>query len=269
MTGELTVPLVTIGGATFNNMVVGVGHIVSGPSGAIPNGSEDAYDTASDQLTVPTVTVGNTTYHNVVATVASVVSIGTGFGMDAYDGTTLDISYVQAGGTVYYSVAITIGRVISVGTGMPTFARDVYDPASNHLTIAAVQFGSNVYTNVVVTAGTIASVGGISPAVTPTPLSTDFKCYGVCFNPKTLHVINTSMATVNISSITVTGPSAGGHPVFTETNNCPLSLGVAQSCAVAVSFGSPNVPARYQGRLVCADDAAGSPQIADLFGWML
>ena len=269
VTKELTVPVVTIGAATFFNMVVTVGPVVRGPTGDVPNGSEDAYDTASSQLTVPTVTVGNATYHNVVATVASVVSLGsTGGGMDVYDGTNLGIYYVQTGSTIYHIVAITIGSVVSVGTGLPTFARDVYDPASNHLTIAAVQVGSNVYTNVIVTVGTIVHVGSKSPPVSQTLFGMNWRCAMSCLYPQTVHMINSGTAIRNISSVTVQSPIAGGQPVFTESNNCPASLGVAQSCAITVSFGSPNIFVNYAGTLLFAHDAAGSPQTVKLSGFV-
>jgi VCBS repeat protein len=158
--GQLTLPAVTIGNATYSDMVITVGHIVSGPTGTAPESSGDIYNPATTQLTVPEALVGATTYHNVIITVGSLVSIGSIDGADAYDGTYLSISSVQVGGTVYSNAVITLGKLISVAGGMPTAVRDQYDPATRQLLIPAVEYGGNVYTNVTITVGTIVSVGG-------------------------------------------------------------------------------------------------------------
>src|SRR5580692_10612950 len=71
---QLTMPQVVIGGATYTNMVVTVGNIVTPPSGATAHGSEDSYDPQTNLLTIQTVIVGPTTYHNAVVTVAGLVS---------------------------------------------------------------------------------------------------------------------------------------------------------------------------------------------------
>jgi hypothetical protein len=82
-------------------------------------------------------------------------------------------------------------------------------------------------------------------------------------------MINTGTAILNISSITVTSPIAGGLAVFTESNNCHANLGAAQSCAITVSFGSPISFRYYEGTLIFANDAAGSPQTVALAGIVL
>jgi hypothetical protein len=46
---------------------------------------------------------------------------------------------------------------------MPGNVRDVYDPATNQLTIAAIQLGTTVFTNAVVTVASLVSVGGAGP----------------------------------------------------------------------------------------------------------
>src|SRR5450631_160929 len=91
---NLTIPSVTIGSATYSNMVVVVGTIVSGPTGAAPNSSGDFYNPANNQLTIAAVSYGPSTYYNVVITVKSLVSIGGTAGADTYDGITLTIPSV-------------------------------------------------------------------------------------------------------------------------------------------------------------------------------
>ena len=164
---QLTIPAAVIGSATYSNMVVTVGSIVSGPAGSAPNGTLDSYDPGTNQLTVPAVTVGSGTYYNVVVTVGGLVSIGGVSGADSYNGGNLSISQVQLGGTVYDRVVVAegLGNVISVSGGMPTYVPDTYSAQTNELAIPAIQAGNRVYTNVIVSAGTLVGVGGVASAV--------------------------------------------------------------------------------------------------------
>ena len=120
---QLSIPVVAIGSATYSNMLVTVASIVSGPSGATPNGAEDSYDPGTNELTIQSVTVGSATYHNVVVTVAGLLSIGSVSGADSYNGSELSISDVQVGGITYDDVVIAVGGVVAVNGGMPTLSR--------------------------------------------------------------------------------------------------------------------------------------------------
>jgi uncharacterized repeat protein (TIGR03803 family) len=159
---QLSIPSVAIGAATYSNVLVTVGAIISGPSGSTPKGSEDRYDPGNNQLTVQSVTVGAATFHNVVVTVAGLLSIGSVSGADSYNGVDLGISLVEVGVNFFRDVHVGVGQVIRVAGGMPTLGPDTYDSASNELAIPAVQVGSHVYTNVVVSVGHLVSVGGLS-----------------------------------------------------------------------------------------------------------
>jgi uncharacterized repeat protein (TIGR03803 family) len=156
-------PSLAIGTATYSNVVVNVGNILSGPTGSVANGTVDSYDPGNNQLTVQSVNFGGNTYHNVVVTVAGLVSIGGVTGADSYNGTDLSISLVQAGGTVYDHVVVAeaLSNVVSVAGGMPTFVPDTYNSLTNLLDISAVQVGNRVYTNVIVSVGQLLAVGGI------------------------------------------------------------------------------------------------------------
>jgi uncharacterized repeat protein (TIGR03803 family) len=160
-TRQLTIPSIVIGYATYSDMVVTVGTIVSGPSGNTALGSVDTYNPGNNQLTVQTVTVGAATFHNVVITVSGLLSIGTVSGADTYNGGDQAISLGQTGNTIYGNVHITVGSVVSVAGGMPTFGPDTYDSISHLLAIPAVQVGSRIYTNVVISLGRLESVGGV------------------------------------------------------------------------------------------------------------
>jgi hypothetical protein len=204
-TTELTIPSVSIGGATYLNVVATIAGIVSGPTGPSSKGDEDSYDTATGQLTIPWVNVGATSYVNVVATVREFISFGHVSGADTYS-TDLIIPFVQVGDRVYNNVTVSVGSIVKMMLGAPKNPRDVYDPVTGQLYIAAVQVGGNVYTNVVVTPGTIKSVGGISPPVTLAPAVLDFSCSiyanggGGC-TPQEVLLINSGTATFSFSEI--------------------------------------------------------------------
>ena len=153
---QLSIPVITIGSATYSNMVVVVGKVVSGPTGASSHGVP-SYDPASGEMVVPVVTLGNNTYYNVVITVASILSLG---GLDTYDGAHLNIPFVTVlGGAAYTHVVVTVRSIVGVAGGLQTLAEDQYNPATGQLTIPAVFAYGKVYTNVVVTVGTVVSFG--------------------------------------------------------------------------------------------------------------
>jgi hypothetical protein len=160
--GQLTLPTVSIGGAIYSDMVITVGHIVSGPTGIAPESSGDTYNPATGQLSISQALVNSTTFHNVVITVGSLVSVGEVIGADTYDGADVLISSVQVGGTIYENVVITVGALVSVKGGMPSAVRDQYNPANHELLIPAVEFNGHVYTNVTITVGSVVSIGGHS-----------------------------------------------------------------------------------------------------------
>ncbi len=163
-TGLLSIPIASIGNGRYDNMVVRVGSIISGPTGSAPDGSAVTYDPATKQMIVPAVTVGSTSFYNVGITIAGLVSIDNVTGVDTYDGVRLTIPSVQVqGGPAYHDVVVTVGSIVSAGGEMPANIRDVYNPATKQLTIAAVQPGSKVYTNAIVTVASVVSVGGSGP----------------------------------------------------------------------------------------------------------
>ena len=100
--------------------------------------------------------------------------------------------------------------------------------------------------------------------------------YAISFTPSTLalpsvvpHNSSTATATVtndgsmpvNISGISI--PNANG--VFSQTNNCPTTLAVNQTCTILVVFTPPDsVP--YTKTLQILDNALGSPHLLTLTG---
>jgi hypothetical protein len=111
---------------------------------------------------------------------------------------------------------------------------------------------------------TIALSGnGSSPAASavtlnPTSLAFAGQQMGTTSSAQTVTVANSGNATLNISGIQVSGD-------FAQTNTCPTQLTAGSSCTVNVTF-SPTVSGTRSGSLTLTDDAAGSPQNANLTG---
>jgi hypothetical protein len=156
----LTIPVIAIGDASYSDMVVTVGSIVSGPSGTTPVGTGDSYDVATRHLTIAAVAVGSQLYYNVVITVGQLVSVGGESGADDYDGQSLNIPLVEVlGGPERGDVIVTVSGVDKVEGGMPALTHDEYIPQTNQLIIPAVQANGRVYTNVVAEVGRVLSTG--------------------------------------------------------------------------------------------------------------
>jgi hypothetical protein len=72
--------------------------------------------------------------------------------------------------------------------------------------------------------------------------------------PASATVTNDVSAPVDISKITI----AQTVGAFTQTNNCPSTLGVDQTCTIQVVFTAPG-SGTYGGTLQIFDNAKGSP----------
>ena len=105
-TQQLSVPTVTIGLATYTNVVVGVtpADILVAPnaSGYAPPGSVDTYNPLNNELSIPAVMLGGATYYNGVVTVGNLISIGHVTGADTYNAAEGEVlsPAVQVGGAI-------------------------------------------------------------------------------------------------------------------------------------------------------------------------
>jgi hypothetical protein len=237
---ELSIPAVTVGAATFTNMVVTVQDIVGGPSGSSPVGSVDRYDPGDNQLTIPAVTFGSRTYYNVEIDVGTLVSAQSVSGADTYDGTHLNLAAIQVGARTYTGVvlAVNLSNVVKVAGGMPTSTVDQYSPSGGELQVAMVQVGSRVYTNVTlsVSASNIVTVGG-SEAST---FAIGGRVVGLA-SPGVVQVLNGN----DVLPVTASGsfilptPVASGGAYSVSVGTTPPN----QSCAVQSGTGSGTVAA--------------------------
>jgi hypothetical protein len=101
---------------------------------------------------------------------------------------------------------------------------------------------------------------GVLPAVTFSPTSLTFPTQLVFTTSKAqaVTVTNSGAGVLKINHISVTSP-------FSQTNNCPDSLGPGANCTFSVKF-HPTTKDVFQGTVSVTDNAPGSPQKVPLTG---
>lgn len=75
LTGELRIPLVSVGSVVYSDVVITIGSIVSIEENDFLD-PFDVFDTVNEQLRIPRVFVGDDEHRNVIVTIGSLVSIG-------------------------------------------------------------------------------------------------------------------------------------------------------------------------------------------------
>jgi hypothetical protein len=171
--------------------------------------------------------------------------------------------------------ALTINSITITGTGSGSFAQTntcgsslaagtsctisiTFDPKS------AGTFTPALSVNYVGTASpqkvALSGTGLALPTVSLLPSTLKFatQVVGTSSAAQTATLTNTGDQSVTISSITISG-------AFSETNNCPSSLGVSQSCQIQVTF-KPTAKGTASGTLSVTDNATKSPQKVSLSG---
>lgn len=107
----------------------------------------------------------------------------------------------------------------------------------------------------------------ISPAtvqVSPAGISFAPQSVGIASAPQVITVSNTGSSPLAINGVSITGSNTGD---FSQTNNCPPSLGAAASCLISISFDPAfGSSASRSATVMVADNAAGSPQTVSLSG---
>ncbi len=102
--------------------------------------------------------------------------------------------------------------------------------------------------------------GVAPPRVTLQPARLKFatQLVGTTSSTQNATLTNTGTQTVTISNITITGD-------FSETNNCPASLGVGGACEIQAVF-QPKAAGNAYGKVTVTDSATGSPHYVYLSG---
>jgi hypothetical protein len=101
-------------------------------------------------------------------------------------------------------------------------------------------------------------VGATSVSLTPSKLAFANQMVNTTSTPQTATLTNTGNQDVTISGISTALP-------FSQTNNCPSTLPVGQSCQIQVTF-QPTTVGLANGTLSVTDNAPDSPQTVALSG---
>jgi hypothetical protein len=114
------------------------------------------------------------------------------------------------------------------------------------------------------------SLNGVGTVAKLVPASMYFVCSQTCPpGPKAATLTNTGTTALSITSITITSnkPGVNAQAGFAQMNNCPASLGAAQSCSITINF-TGNFNFGYKGALTVNDNGGGSPQTVSLGGFL-
>ncbi len=146
----------------------------------------------------------------------------------------------------------------SVAAGSSCSIAVVFAPASGgsktaSISVAYQSLGSPATAGLTGT-GVNAATASLSPAVLKFPT----ELVGAVSQTQTATLTNTGTLTISVSSIMATG-------AFTETNNCPATLGQGGNCQIQVQFKASARGAQL-GQLTVTDTAVNSPQSSRLSG---
>ena len=169
-----------------------------------------------------------------------------------------------------------IGQPISCGKActsyIPTAKVDIYNEATGKFTATGLLSRSRAYqTTTLLGTGVALAVGGIgttstccvvlnsaefytplSLTLSPSTLNFGFLQVGLTSPAQTVTVSNVSNHSVTFTSIAASGD-------FSESNNCPGTLTMNQSCSITVDF-APTAAGLRSGAITLKDNSPGSPQ---------
>jgi hypothetical protein len=137
-----------------------------------------------------------------------------------------------------------------------TFKPTATGPLNGSITVSDALPGSP---QIVALSGT-----GVTPIVTLGGSSIGFgnQIVGTTSAVQMVSLTNTGTATLNISSIAITGANSGD---FSQTNTCGASVNAGANCSISVKF-TPTATGNRAASVTITDNAAGSPQNVPLTG---
>jgi FG-GAP-like repeat/Abnormal spindle-like microcephaly-assoc'd, ASPM-SPD-2-Hydin len=171
--------------------------------------------------------------------------------------------------------ALTINRVNITGTNAGSFTQTNTcgtSLAANATCTISVSFAprkaGNLVATVILAYGGLGSpltislsgtgVTAVTATLTPPTLKYATQLVGTSSATQTATLTNTGNQDVAVSNIAISG-------AFTQTNNCPSTLGIAGTCQIKVTF-SPAAKGNATGTLTVTDNATTSPQTVALSG---
>lgn len=159
----------------------------------------------------------------------------------------------QPNGTGNYHL---LGGSLAINGGTTTCVAGGFTPCTPTVDITNTPIG----TPPPVGAYTFAGSGGPVVSLSTTTLAFGNQGVGASSPPQSVILSNVGTSSLAISGIAIT--VAGS---FTQTNNCPASLGASLSCTIAVTF-TPAGSGLRTSSLSITDNASGSPQPVALNG---
>jgi hypothetical protein len=106
-----------------------------------------------------------------------------------------------------------------------------------------------------------------APAITLNSSSLNFgsQSIGSTSSPQTITLANKGTAPLNFSSFSIVGPNAAAFTFSGDDSECPHTLPVSATCALALTF-SPTTLGNASASIVITDNDPSSPQIVSLSG---
>src|ERR1700722_7978033 len=162
----------------------------------------------------------------------------------------------------------TLGQAFLLpGNGNGTFGTAVaYTTSAGTYSAATADFNGDGALDLAFTNGGAANVSiflqSLPVDLTPTSLAFGNQAVGTSSAARVITLSNSSGATLNISSITITGANASE---FSLTTTCGASVANTATCTISVMFSPGSVGAKV-ATLSVTDDAANSPQTLALTG---
>jgi hypothetical protein len=170
----------------------------------------------------------------------------------------LNLTSIKTGGTDPNDFTQTNNCPTSVPVGGGCQIQATFTPTAVGNRQAELVIGYKGLTSPQSVALTGQGVAAVSVSLTPSNLTFATQLVKTTSAPQAATLTNTGSADVTISSIGTSGP-------FGQSNNCPATLPVGQSCQIQVTF-SPTQKGPANGTLSVSDNASDSPQKVSLSG---
>jgi len=245
------------GGTTSSNFPVIVGALQGAYAGGTTLGNAfvakmSSTDAPAVALVPQEINFGNQTL-NQASTIQTITLINAGSAL-------LEISGITLGGD--FTETNNCGTTVPAGSGTCN-VNITYTPTNPGPTTEQVEITDNATGSPHTITVTGNGVAQGAPALTliPKRLTFSAQAVGTTSPVQTVALENTSLTSITLSTITISGD-------FAQTNNCgvlPNVLNPGGSCTVNVTF-TPSLGGSRAGSLTITDNATGSPQAVSLTG---
>ena len=217
-----------------------------GGGGTAPSTTTPAPPTVS--LTAASFTFGNQRVGtSSVSQTVGIANVGTA---------DLPISGVALTGSNSSSFAMTSGCGTTLAVNADCTVTITFVPITSGSMSANLVVHTNLSTD-----PTVALTGtGTASVASPSPTALTFTSQLVisASGPQTVQITNTGTASLNINTVSLTGPDAA---TFAQTNTCSMPVATSSSCSVSITF-APSTAGNKSAALIIDSDASTNPSIA-------